>query len=1449
MGTKEETPGKVGATPASTNVSADNRNSNITNDAHQQQQHQHGQLPKASATPQVIIVPASQPTTAANNAAKKIRRAFSMPRNPFRWSRKFKTSNSAADNASSAGGSNSAISSCVGGGRGRAGSIVSLSSYEAICKDTNSGNGGAVSGSHESKASDSIKRDTIGKVSDQKIVNGKPVSGGNEGNNNNAATNTNRILRRSSFRKFLNRIAQHVSTSINVGKESSAHKTTGIVPFYTACWRRKKANKNAAVSISTTADRVPPIGNYQWPADQTPGVMGLKNHGNTCFMNAVLQCLSHTDILAEYFVLDQYKADLKRRNKINSRKFGTKGELTEQLANVLKALWTCKNESDHSTSFKAVVDRYGSQFRSSTQHDAQEFLFWLLDKVHEDLNTATKRRYKSVKNSYGRPDEVIAAETLANHIRCNNSFVQAVFQAQFRSSLTCPRCKKQSNTFDPFHCISVQLPQLMQQTIFVTVVYLQRDPRQVKIGINVPTGSPIVALRDQLQADTGIQGKHMVLVDISKEGFTRVFYDTQPVATLSGIESIYCIEVPETKVTSTAITTTATKVDTENGDTSRSGNPNPNQSTAKNTTSTEVNKNSSTGNTANATTNGAKTTNTSSTANLTNELLLLVANVRKTKTDLENKETPNGDNSHTQSVERFGMPFSLLTTRDCSYVDLQKRLLREMTPLLKPEVFSSGKPKSDMFQIRLQDPSADPDTYLQNVEHPLLTEMIDLALSVLSSDAGPPHIKLLLEWTEPEEYFVDLSDQVVEDESVARLLDVGKLKTTKDTSVLTLEQCLEHYTKAETLSAEDAWRCPHCQQYLPVVKTLGLWSLPDILVVHFKRFRQHHEKGANAAKLTTMVKFPLNAFDMSPHLVRGVEDENGPRTTLSAAAAMDNGPFSRSNPWKKPRPGDSRSSTLSSRDNRETRYDLYAVCYHQGDTLETGHYTAACKNPYDRQWYKFDDQRVSKVPNTSIEEEIINNEAYMLFYQRRVGDAAECSGSSSNSGDHWVSRIAPPPNMTVVEKISAAEEKVIEEDISDDRKNIDVVATTAIIEPLKGRTEEKPIEIPKAALANDTIVEVKIETSPMVVNNENISVDMETLEFADSESVAPDDDSTAVATNAVSALKALNTLTPNKIVENPNSVGENQIFAMDEDCQIDESQAHETTVPATHIATTLIKSQQSPLPKAVADATTEPAVSSIGPNKPAAITTTKVLTNGYAADASKSPNQKLNITQPVVNGKPKSPATSTIATTTIPAGINGSRVRNSSTSSSSSSLSSHSSPHSLAVSIHGASTLQNKFNGFTTTSATASSNYKEVLLSSSLKSNSSSIISAAVAAHTAHEFHLTRHQPWNGSRSSVSALESGTQTSNHQHMHGLNLRHSFSTSSNCKLRECSETLSSMLRNSSNTCSKDTLIFIDQQNHHHHHSLIEDDDDSFMGSRQLWISPVTPHKLITVSPKN
>lgn len=189
-----------------------------------------------------------------------------------------------------------------------------------------------------------------------------------DGNLNNEVDRNKKVFRRPSFRKFINKIAQHI----------------GGVP----------------VMGQNNENRVPPVDLQTWAPDQTPGVTGIRNHGNTCFINAVLQCISHTDVLAEYFVLDKYKIDMSRRNKLNSKKFGTKGEVTEQLALLLKALWACQYTSDFSTTFKQVVERHGPQYKGTQQHDALEFLQWLLDKVHEDLNMASKRKYKSIKVSW-----------------------------------------------------------------------------------------------------------------------------------------------------------------------------------------------------------------------------------------------------------------------------------------------------------------------------------------------------------------------------------------------------------------------------------------------------------------------------------------------------------------------------------------------------------------------------------------------------------------------------------------------------------------------------------------------------------------------------------------------------------------------------------------------------------------------------------------------------------------------------------------------------------------------------------------------------------------------------------------------------------------------------------------------------------------------------------------
>lgn len=76
------------------------------------------------------------------------------------------------------------------------------------------------------------------------------------------------------------------------------------------------------------------------------------------------------------------------------------GEVTDELASILKSTWFRMNASvleEAASKFKAVVERFNPQWRGSEQHDAQEFLIWLLSRLHEDLNLAASTKYKQMK--------------------------------------------------------------------------------------------------------------------------------------------------------------------------------------------------------------------------------------------------------------------------------------------------------------------------------------------------------------------------------------------------------------------------------------------------------------------------------------------------------------------------------------------------------------------------------------------------------------------------------------------------------------------------------------------------------------------------------------------------------------------------------------------------------------------------------------------------------------------------------------------------------------------------------------------------------------------------------------------------------------------------------------------------------------------------------------------
>uniref|UniRef100_A0A672Q3R5 ubiquitinyl hydrolase 1 n=1 Tax=Sinocyclocheilus grahami TaxID=75366 RepID=A0A672Q3R5_SINGR len=161
-------------------------------------------------------------------------------------------------------------------------------------------------------------------------------------------------------------------------------------------------------------------------------------------------------------------------------------------------------------------------------------------------------------------------------------------------------------------------------------------------------------------------------------------------------------------------------------------------------------------------------------------------------------------------------------------------------------------------------------------------------------------------------------------------MDVPHQQTT-----VQLQECIELFTTVETLEEENPWYCPTCKKHQLATKILDLWSLPEVLIIHLKRFSYTKY---SREKLDTIVEFPLRDLDFSGFLLKKTVNSTEP----------------------------------------PCRYDLIAVSNHYGG-LRDGHYTSYARNKDNGQWYYFDDSKVTYAR----EEQIVTSAAYLLFYQRQ----------------------------------------------------------------------------------------------------------------------------------------------------------------------------------------------------------------------------------------------------------------------------------------------------------------------------------------------------------------------------------------------------------------------------------------------------------------------------------
>jgi ubiquitin carboxyl-terminal hydrolase 4/11/15 len=158
---------------------------------------------------------------------------------------------------------------------------------------------------------------------------------------------------------------------------------------------------------------------------------------------------------------------------------------------------------------------------------------------------------------------------------------------------------------------------------------------------------------------------------------------------------------------------------------------------------------------------------------------------------------------------------------------------------------------------------------------------------------------------------------------------------------ITLEECFMETSKSEVLSEDNAWYCSRCKELRRATKTLDVWTVPDILIIHLKRFSGFR---SFRDKIEDHIDFPVEGLDLS--------------------------------------------GKVGFPEGKDLTYDLFAVDNHYGG-LGGGHYTATAQNFYDKQWYDYNGKQPN--PSTLTAPNTNRLDSIQVFVRREGGHAQRLS--------------------------------------------------------------------------------------------------------------------------------------------------------------------------------------------------------------------------------------------------------------------------------------------------------------------------------------------------------------------------------------------------------------------------------------------------------------------------
>uniref|UniRef100_A0A8D3CYD9 Ubiquitin carboxyl-terminal hydrolase n=1 Tax=Scophthalmus maximus TaxID=52904 RepID=A0A8D3CYD9_SCOMX len=547
--------------------------------------------------------------------------------------------------------------------------------------------------------------------------------------------------------------------------------------------------------------------NYRESQSQ-PGLCGLSNLGNTCFMNSALQCLSNASPLTEYFLEDQYEAEINRENPL-----GMRGEIAEAYADLVKQMWLSRSSYVAPRTFKTQVGRFAPQFSGYQQQDSQELLAFLLDGLHEDLNRVKKKPYLALRDAEGRPDEIVAKEAWTNHRLRNDSIIVDIFHGLFKSTLVCPECSKVSVTFDPFCYLTLPLPMKKDRTMEVFLVRSDPQSRPTQYRVVVPKLGTVTDLCSALSKLCGFPSENMVVADVYNHRFHKIYRRDDGLTQIMEKDDIFVYEVQEE-------------------DSERMNLP------------------------VYFRERHSKHAGSSTSTMLFGQPLLITVPRHNLVADV----------LYDKILERIGAVTVFIDNHSGTCNETNGIYDEEaMDHQVSPEP-ANGQSEEDEEETSDLENGIKGDAATKRCSTPAKLFTFSIVNAYGTANISPlpcdgnvlklnPHSTVAIDWdTESKKLCYD------EQEAEAYEKHESMLQPQKKKATVALTECIELFTTMETLGEHDPWYCPTCKKHQQATKKFDLWSLPRILVVHLKRFSYNR---CWRDKLDTVVDFPIRDLNMS----------------------------------------------------------------------------------------------------------------------------------------------------------------------------------------------------------------------------------------------------------------------------------------------------------------------------------------------------------------------------------------------------------------------------------------------------------------------------------------------------------------------------------------------------------------------------------------------------------